>query len=435
MKESRVGFQGRIQQRHGLNGDFNSEFFHRSCQYFQIKQAWNMGAGGGVAEQITPPYMGPETAKPSISMIGGFESPTSAFYAAETCMGFSQHHSQSQVNTNNNNNNNYNNNLPLNSPFSKIHDLELPLYQSPRVNHFLEHSPHQPDSTNVQFSDTLQAMLKSQFNSDPNPYCGSPEKPNKISCGNFPITKFLPFEQHNLFNVDDAASARTRRNHIVGCGSYNLPVSQLSFSSQQEKLCSPTVSANGNYPTSGGTIVSSKTRIRWTQDLHEKFVECVNRLGGAEKATPKAILKLMDSDGLTIFHVKSHLQKYRIAKYMPDPAQGKSEKRTHIEDGHHMDVKTGMQIREALQLQLDVQRRLHEQLEIQRKLQLRIEEQGKQLKMMFDQQQKTSSSLLSTQNLGVTPNDDDASGISLKEFEASKFSEGTGNSFFPSKIS
>ena len=28
--------------------------------------------------------------------------------------------------------------------------------------------------------------------------------------------------------------------------------------------------------------VGNKTRIRWTQDLHEKFVECVNRLGGAD---------------------------------------------------------------------------------------------------------------------------------------------------------
>ncbi|XP_059669841.1 myb family transcription factor PHL5-like [Cornus florida] len=45
---------------------------------------------------------------------------------------------------------------------------------------------------------------------------------------------------------------------------------------------------------------------------------------------------------------------------------------------------SGMQIKEALQVQLDVQRRLHEQLEIQRNLQLRIEEQGRQLKMMFD---------------------------------------------------
>jgi hypothetical protein len=38
---------------------------------------------------------------------------------------------------------------------------------------------------------------------------------------------------------------------------------------------------SGNH-VSNGSSVSSKTRIRWTQDLHEKFVECVNRLGGAE---------------------------------------------------------------------------------------------------------------------------------------------------------
>ncbi|KAL8456413.1 hypothetical protein ACS0TY_034570 [Phlomoides rotata] len=59
-----------------------------------------------------------------------------------------------------------------------------------------------------------------------------------------------------------------------------------------------------------GSPASSKTRIRWTQDLHDRFVECVNRLGGPDKATPKQILKLMDTEGLTIFHVKSHLQVY-----------------------------------------------------------------------------------------------------------------------------
>ncbi|KAI8016880.1 General transcription and DNA repair factor IIH helicase subunit XPD [Camellia lanceoleosa] len=69
--------------------------------------------------------------------------------------------------------------------------------------------------------------------------------------------------------------------------------------------------AGGVSVTSGnsGSAIASKTRIRWTQDLHDRFVECVNHLSGAEKATPKAILKLMDSEGLTIFHVKSHLQR------------------------------------------------------------------------------------------------------------------------------
>ncbi|ESQ40609.1 hypothetical protein EUTSA_v10013850mg [Eutrema salsugineum] len=188
----------------------------------------------------------------------------------------------------------------------------------------------------------------------------------------------------------------------------NSNVTQLNFSSShhQPKQTHPRFSSPPSFSTHGsgsmapncGTITGNKTRIRWTQDLHEKFVECVNRLGGADKATPKAILKLMDSEGLTIFHVKSHLQKYRIAKYIPDSEEGKFEKRACAKELSQLDTKTGVQIKEALQLQLDVQRHLHEQLEIQRNLQLRIEEQGKQLKIMIEQQQKTKESLLKTPN-------------------------------------
>ncbi|GMP87005.1 hypothetical protein CsSME_00039561 [Camellia sinensis var. sinensis] len=59
-------------------------------------------------------------------------------------------------------------------------------------------------------------------------------------------------------------------------------------------------------------------KFQWTQDFHYRFVECVNLLGGADKATPKSILKLMDTEGLKIYDVKSHLQQYRIAKYMKE---------------------------------------------------------------------------------------------------------------------
>ncbi|KAK9069212.1 hypothetical protein SSX86_013328 [Deinandra increscens subsp. villosa] len=162
------------------------------------------------------------------------------------------------------------------------------------------------------------------------------------------------------------------------------------------------VSVNSKNHGSGVSVVPSKTRIRWTQELHDRFVDCVNCLGGAEKATPKAILKLMDSEGLTIFHVKSHLQKYRIAKYLPQSPKGMKNYVEFgsisffvlymIRDSSHGDCKNrllhnrvGMQFKDALQMQLDVQRQLHEQLEIQRNLQLRIEEQAKQLKKMFDQ--------------------------------------------------
>lgn len=179
----------------------------------------------------------------------------------------------------------------------------------------------------------------------------------------------------------------------------NSNVTHLNFTSSQHqpKQSHPRFSSPPSFSIHGGSMAPNcvnKTRIRWTQDLHEKFVECVNRLGGADKATPKAILKRMDSDGLTIFHVKSHLQKYRIAKYMPESQEGKFEKRACAKELSQLDTRTGVQIKEALQLQLDVQRHLHEQLEIQRNLQLRIEEQGKQLKMMMEQQQKNKESLL-----------------------------------------
>ncbi|XP_051124866.1 two-component response regulator ARR1-like [Andrographis paniculata] len=61
-------------------------------------------------------------------------------------------------------------------------------------------------------------------------------------------------------------------------------------------------------------IRSKMPRLRWTPDLHLSFVHAIERLGGQERATPKAVLQLMDVRGLSISHVKSHLQMYRSKK-------------------------------------------------------------------------------------------------------------------------
>ncbi|KAJ8493566.1 hypothetical protein OPV22_015287 [Ensete ventricosum] len=63
-----------------------------------------------------------------------------------------------------------------------------------------------------------------------------------------------------------------------------------------------------------------KTRRCWSPDLHRRFLNALQQLGGSHAATPKQIRELMKVDGLTNDEIKSHLQKYRLHTRRPSPA-------------------------------------------------------------------------------------------------------------------
>ncbi|KAM0000061.1 putative transcription factor MYB-HB-like family [Helianthus debilis subsp. tardiflorus] len=178
----------------------------------------------------------------------------------------------------------------------------------------------------------------------------------------------------------------------------------------------------GCYEFEGGGVVMTrdpKPRLRWTADLHDRFVDAVTKLGGPDKATPKSVLRLMGLKGLTLYHLKSHLQKYRLGQqakkqnngdpnnensgdsYEPYNMHSTGTSSNSLRTNHEP---TGeIPIADALLCQIETQKRLQEQFEVQKKLQMRIETQGKYLQGILENAQKSLSlDMNSSGNLEAT---------------------------------
>ncbi|KAF5475641.1 hypothetical protein F2P56_007427 [Juglans regia] len=126
--------------------------------------------------------------------------------------------------------------------------------------------------------------------------------------------------------------------------------------------------------SAGGT---GKQRLRWTSDLHDRFVDAISQLGGPDSGGYTE--RCSESDGCTWTY---HLSCEKSFTGFND------EKKSSGDSLSATDSSPGMQINEALRMQMEVQKRLHEQLEVQRQLQMRIEAQGKYLQKIIEEQQK-----------------------------------------------
>uniref|UniRef100_A0A803LZM8 HTH myb-type domain-containing protein n=1 Tax=Chenopodium quinoa TaxID=63459 RepID=A0A803LZM8_CHEQI len=164
-----------------------------------------------------------------------------------------------------------------------------------------------------------------------------------------------------------------------------------------------------------------KPRLRWTADLHERFVDAVTQLGGPNKATPKAIMRTMGVKGLTLFHLKSHLQKYRLGKQsgkdmIEAPKDGACYTKMSIyiiKDGiifksyalytsnianihGELGLKRGYKVKEALRTQMEVQTKLHLQVEAEKHLQIRQDAERRYMAML-----EKACKILADQLMGV----------------------------------
>ncbi|KAK4410346.1 Transcription factor HHO3 [Sesamum angolense] len=143
-------------------------------------------------------------------------------------------------------------------------------------------------------------------------YHGKGDSPRKVSV--VEVTRnggggaFHPFKKEKSTAGGDGTATPPSQ------GPLNRPLPPASTSSTAE------TGGGGNKKEAKEGQSQRKARRCWSPELHRRFLQALQQLGGSHVATPKQIRELMKVDGLTNDEVKSHLQKYRLHTRRPNPS-------------------------------------------------------------------------------------------------------------------
>lgn len=202
MNVNKIDCQERIQQNHGLVSDYNFEYGGPSSQPFGVQQQpWNMAVW---VQQPTMDQGGSQfqhlgSAKSTTtSMMSRFESPASAFYATERCMGFPQYDCQEGY-------------PPLSSQITRNStacESQFPSGQSSEDNCYTD-SPDQDEPNFDQFRTSLQPPIAKPQVSGFQSNRPSEKSNHIIPCSNMQGTKLFQQEQHKL--IEDSTLSVTRK--------------------------------------------------------------------------------------------------------------------------------------------------------------------------------------------------------------------------------
>ncbi|KAK6923001.1 hypothetical protein RJ641_011305 [Dillenia turbinata] len=143
---------------------------------------------------------------------------------------------------------------------------------------------------------------------------------------------FMPFKRECGLQVKEEKRVQVQPLgglSLVPCVTSELPTSNLGskVGASFQSVCgsSSLFAENVKVLNKPYQQTCRKQRRYWSSELHRRFINALQQLGGCQAATPKQIRELMQVDGLTNDEVKSHLQKCRLhVKRVSAPNSGDS---------------------------------------------------------------------------------------------------------------